>query len=848
MKNIACALLIFMLVHGAVYAQESALKQNLRQVIATINNRNDSSAIEKLYLQTDKPSYLLGDTLWFKAYLFDATTLNYAAKSGMMYVEIANDSNVLIKRIMMPVYSGLMFGNIAIDQDLPQGDYVLRAYTSWMLNFGLQTIFTRRIYIGSIADQGEPKLKIPLISNRPEQIDLQFMAEGGSFIVAIESHMAFKALNEDGKAAQVSGRIFDSKGREVTRFHSNSLGIGAVNFRPEGNEFYSARMDLPDGSFKTYPLPLVKTSGMTLQVNNPFESDSCEVVISGTPDYILGRSYYLIGLCRGRAYYSASFGLKGGSIKRKIDKKLFPSGIAHFVLMTSDKKVLNERIIYVDHNDHLSIRLTANKLFYGQRDSVLIDLMVADKEGKPLQGNFSLAVTDDGQVKTDSLKGSTIGIEVLLTSNLKGEVESPGYYVGASKNVEKWKNLDLLLLSQGWISYGYEEAFKPAKVLKYSAEPEFVVKGRILNLFNKPVANLGVSLFSKKPMLILDTVTNAAGVFNFKGIFPVDTARFFVQARNKKGKNNVNVAIEMDEFKPPVFTAMMSPSTRWHLNIDTASLMLARHRISLQKEYDRVTGKTNMLNEVVISQKKIVKGSENLNGAGNADQVINQLELDKAGKMNLEELMTKYIKGFMKRPDMVKRADKSGTDHAVGALNYFVNEKQVALVVDGMDIEFWRPEGVTPGDNIKNYLQYFDAEDIIGIEVMTTGKYQVSYSFRFNGGSVTPWNYAFIEVTTRTGKGPLIKKKMGTYLYKPMPFSLPKLFYAPKYHSASKADGSDIRSTIFWEPNIVTDKDGKAQLSFYTADNPGAYTLIIEGADMQGRLGSQQGKLMVKKQ
>jgi len=95
--------------------------------------------------------------------------------------------------------------------------------------------------------------------------------------------------------------------------------------------------------------------------------------------------------------------------------------------------------------------------------------------------------------------------------------------------------------------------------------------------------------------------------------------------------------------------------------------------------------------------------------------------------------------------------------------------------------------------------------------------------------------------------GPFVKKAMGTYLYKPLAFTLPKKFYTPKYKPESKADMTDIRSTVYWDPNIITDKDGKASISFYTADIPGTYSVIIEGSDMAGNLGSERTVIAVEK-
>jgi hypothetical protein len=60
------------------------------------------------------------------------------------------------------------------------------------------------------------------------------------------------------------------------------------------------------------------------------------------------------------------------------------------------------------------------------------------------------------------------------------------------------------------------------------------------------------------------------------------------------------------------------------------------------------------------------------------------------------------------------------------------------------------------------------------------------------------------------------------------------------------APGSDLRSTIYWAPNVVTDEAGRASLSFYSADKPGTYNVIIEGTDLNGNVGCYRQKIKIK--
>lgn len=72
---------------------------------------------------------------------------------------------------------------------------------------------------------------------------------------------------------------------------------------------------------------------------------------------------------------------------------------------------------------------------------------------------------------------------------------------------------------------------------------------------------------------------------------------------------------------------------------------------------------------------------------------------------------------------------------------------------------------------------------------------------------------------------------------------MPKQFYRPRNLSKQKDSTTDARSTIHWEPNVITDTNGKAIISFYSSDKAGAYTVTIEGADMNRGVGSILKKL-----
>lgn len=882
----------------------------LSKIAAVSDSLTKKAAIEKLYLQFDKPYYALNDTLWFKAYLLNATYLLPSAKSGFIYADIMNDSSKVVTHYKFPAGDGVAWGNISLsDKDFTSGTYTLHAYTSWMRNYGDEHFFTKQFYVsnagesnllvssstsmskqdgldvvntkllfsdmnktpyavkalqmqvlsgakvlhknklstgvdgvldvkfpspkdaGNLAlvatsEQKDKKAIIPVLLNRPENTDVQFLPEGGSLVAGLPAHIGFKAISEDGRGADVSGVIINQDQKQVAEIRSVHDGMGSFDIPVKAGESYAAKISLAGVVVKTVALPAVKTSGTVLNIRELSESDSLEVAAGASADVAAaGDSYLLSGSARGIVCYAAVVSFRGGNLfTKRISKNLFPAGIAHFTLMTTGQQPLNERIVFISKDENLNISLHTNKPVYATRDSIGLKIKITDSNGKPVTGSYSLAVTDDGQVKSDSLNDENILSRFLLTTDLKGYVEHPGYYF-SSKGAGVHKALDDLLLTQGWVSYDMKQP------VKFEAETQSIVSGRITNVFNKPVKGSKVLLFSKLPEIIKDTLSNSDGRFRFAGFPRIDTPFFIVQAVNKNGKSfNVNVTI--DEIVPPDFRTDDRPAIApWYVNSDSTLLNYAKtNKAARGQEFAPDGG--HILKEVKITAKKVIKDSQNLNGPGNADLVLDEKELEHQNKKTFYDILTEKVQGF-------------NFHYVLDSLICFVGTRSVKFIIDGMDIDSTiRP--TMSGQERRNYLMQHTAEDIKGIEFITSEKYSSDYYRRYCL-LCSPGSVVFIEITTRYGKGPIFGNTPGVYVYKPMPVSWPKQFYKPKYNIKDNSKPlPDLRSTIAWEPNVMMNENGEATVWFYSAGKPSTYAIMMEGTDLNGGFGRVVKKIKVE--
>ncbi|MES2426458.1 MAG: carboxypeptidase regulatory-like domain-containing protein [Bacteroidota bacterium] len=918
--------------------------KNLSFITAPLDSLNKRLPVEKVYLHTDKPYYNIGDTLWFKSYLLDRVNLTASHLSGLLYVELDNDSTEMVRRISIPIKDGMGWAQIPLPKTIfHEGGYTLRAYTNWMQNFGEDYVFSQRFYLGvptteawlvkssSVINRVEDKdqlqvdikinradkiyspvalrkvkvklyegryfiaeqtlmtgidgslkfterlkekkdgrniraqimslesadrgkvVQVPLIIRRNQNIDLQFLPEGGKLVAGLSSVVGFKALAEDGKGTPVAGSVLDSKGNTVVSFAAIHNGMGSLEFVPKANEVYTAKIEQPKGAIKTYPLPVVNPVGTVLHIDNRESSEELVVSLSGLNSLAVDSACYLIGTSRGVIYYSQKVEPNQSNIT--VSKKLFPSGIAKFTLFKG-KRPLNERAVFIDNHDQLSISIKPNKTAYQKRDSVSLSIEVKDKSGSPVQGNFSLAVTDDSQVKPDSLNNNGIATSLLLNSELKGHIESPGYYINR-KDKQAWQALDNLLLTQGWTGYDWKDVFSPAKPVKFEAEKEFKITGRVSNITNKPVANAPVLISSQKPQFVTTTTTDADGVYTFRHLPTIDSGSFFIQASNSKGKKLSFGNTSVNKFIPPaVPETLRDPVIPWYINTDSTQLNYVK-RVAAKADEENLKLTGNVLKQVNIKEKKIIPNSRNTYGAGNADLVYDEKDIKESGVQTLYDLLLQKVPGF--RVIGAQSLEFRGTYEEIPVMamgkNYAID-----LRIDGwpltVDVGVGIGYGTDPVEQLDNttaiitnvfkYNPYRSQtiDELREYKIAGLKGLEIAYSRKYtNRTKFVEFDWAKIDITTTNGAGWYRNYAPGTTTYRPLPIMYPQQFYSPKYNVAPKLIEPDYRSTLYWEPNIYTDHNGKAKVSFYTSDIKGKYTAIISGTDGNGWFGGAQVKL-----
>jgi hypothetical protein len=781
----------------------------LANIKRQLNKWTNEQPIEKVYLHLDKPYYAAGDDIWFKVYAVSGSEHRLSNISGVVNIELVDERDSVKRSVKLVLNHGTADGDFALPDTLNAGNYHIRAYTNYMLNAGSAYFFSQAVLIinpivaakRAIANQQPPSGKI----------DVQFFPEGGDLVDGIKAKVAFKAVAPNGLGIDVAGRVTDDKGKLVASFGTSHAGMGVFEMTPSASATYQAEVSYADGS-ATFALPKVMATGYGLNIIDD-GAGKLRVKVSKYPSWLLSSSsgliqqLTLVAQSAGKIYYTAK--TKAGEAVNSfvVPKSTFPSGIAQFTLFTPKGAPLNERLVFINNHDQLNLTLNTDRGTYAPRQKVRIILDAQNKDRQPAAGNFSVSVTDETKVPVNEDTENNILASLLLTSDLRGYVENPAYYFNRPE-AETRADLDALMLTQGYHRFEWKQIlnneFTPGQ---YLPENSLRVSGRVLTTAGKPVVHGTVKLFDLDSIQFTrDTVTDENGRFAFNNLSFDDSIRLIIQARTSKNKRDVD--IKMDKLQPES-TSGSSPV----FSIETDSILSVYAQNSKQfYNEQRKFGLGNhviSLQEVIIREKKdVARYSANLNGAGNADQIIQGKELWALGCGHIADCLEGRLVGVIFR---------NGVPYSTRDLY-----RPMQVIVDGVYTD--------PG-----FINSLNYADIQSIEILRSGEYTSIYGGMGGSG-------VFLVTTRRGGENdypdPIYGRGITTYY--PKGYYKARQFYSPRYDNPkTNKKLADLRTTIFWQPSLVTEKDGKASFEFFNAGSKGTYRVVVEGIDNNGNLGRQ---------
>ncbi|MDO7172215.1 hypothetical protein [Mariniflexile sp. AS56] len=133
---------------------------------------------EKIYLQLSSTIFTTDNTIWFKAIVADFAHLPTKI-SSVLHVELIDFDKRIIDKKLLKLEYGRAASFFDLDEELPPGRYMVRAYTQWNKNF--DNAFISQTYIDiyaakKVSESEEAIRNITLTETTPNQFELSAKA------------------------------------------------------------------------------------------------------------------------------------------------------------------------------------------------------------------------------------------------------------------------------------------------------------------------------------------------------------------------------------------------------------------------------------------------------------------------------------------------------------------------------------------------------------------------------------------------------------------------------------------------------------------------------------------------
>jgi hypothetical protein len=790
MKNNFNKITMMLLISALSMFWLSVKAQVIQDVQNSFNQYKQSALQEKVFVHTDKTTYLPGEILWFKIYCVDGNDHKPLNLSKVVYVDVLDNSQNTIIQAKVAIKNGVGNGSLYIPVTVSNGNYKFRAYTNWMKNFSPDFYFEKMVTFVN-------PLKSPEGSIKPADAayDVQFFPEGGNLVAGIESKVAFKAVNQNGKGVELRGAVIDQHNDTVTRFRSLKFGMGSFLLTPVAGNSYKAVVKIANTIPVTKDLPAVNAQGYVVKLTND-ASGQLNVTVSNAGS--ANENVYLFVHTRQVIKAAESAILTNGTASFKIDKNILGDGISHITIFNSAKQPVCERLYFKRPTQQLFITAGSDQQQYDVRKKVTVNIAAKDKADKPLETEMSMAV-----YRTDSLQGidqSEIFSYLWLGSELKGNIESAGYYL-KNVNAETDEALDNLMLTQGWRRFQWSKVLdnKPAE---FSFLPEYyghIISAKVVNS---------------------ESGTPAKGVVTYLGV-PGRRVQLYASLSDSLGRTNY---FTKDFYGPNEIIAQTNQLVDSTYRIDISTPFSDQYSKTTYPKYSFNEGMVASLKEhslgvqvANIYSGKFLKRYHDAIVDSNAyyGKPSNTYKLDDFTRFTtMEEDLREYVK-----EDNIINSRGKFHIKVITSIGFLDGEDPMVLV-DGIPV--------------------FNLNKVFAIDPLKVKKLEVMAQRYYYGPTEQNGIFSF---TTYKGDLGGVELDPRAIVVDYEGLQLQREFYSPVYDTQNQAASRipDYRNLLYWTPTI-NDKG----VSFYTSDQHGKYIGVIQGITANGDAASQYFTFEVK--
>lgn len=681
--------------------------------------------------------------------------------------------------------------------------------------------------------QGNKYERFLPVTTDKEPFNVSLYPEGGYLIDGNSCRVAFKALGASGNAVDISLRIHDESGDSITSSSTSSGGMGIFELVPKNGKRYFAHCTNRYGMTHIIALPASRNELYGLRVTT---SDSAFHIHLQVPASSIPQPLYLIAHVRGAIVSSLLW--KDPKTDIILDKNSFPAGIVQFLLLDQRLNALSERLAFSKNYHMGNCRITTDKAQYGSREPVTVNLSVTDSDDTPIQGYFSVSVTDDETISPDTCH--TIQSSLLLTTELKGNIPEPASWLAEGNE----QALDLLMMTHGWRRYSIPATLKgeyqapqvkPERSMciegkTYTRRPFFGHFRHISDIHAVIITGIGNAAGYREL-----TMTDSVGRFKFSRLDIAENSGFRILVRQTKGKVTDSLSIIPKKFPQPYHSFPQTPLPESVFSMVESNELAGIRRIGYRhyllrevevkspywgtSDYHTLTEKdAGLTNEMPQLLKKL-----GLNIVMRDDSTYSFFYRDDSTPVAI------FLDNYQCTPynfiEWLHPGDLRELTFVADADRNYINE-MLKGTREWSTMLFGEHERK---DLCEQLLGIHRTKNKIPVLNATTKPDFDSRCFGFNSGMyMPPWIYGKTQLTVY-----------------PLGYQLPVEFYSPQYDTAHKKESlmPDLRTTLFWKPDIKTDANGQATFTFYTSDHSGKLSIIVEGITDKGEMIREMKKI-----
>ena len=723
------------------------------------------------------------------------------------------------------------------------GYYEVRAYTRWMLAFSEPQYFSRTFPIYQLTNSDKLERSIttyelsPSMENRPletkEKLSVRFFPEGGQLVEGVTSQVAFKAESKDEGNIELSGTIYTKEGAEISSFETLHDGMGHFKYTPSAQpavakvDFQGKKYELtlPQALPNGYVLSTVNNAGALLvkvSCNAATPQDTLAVFISH----------------QGRPYVHQLISCRADTPQEFIlPTRKLPAGVLQVSLINRAGNTLCERFVFSNPRAPLQLSAEGLKEVYTPYAPIRCELQVKNAKGEPISGDVSVSIRD--AVRSDYLEyDNNIFTDLLLTSDLKGYIHQPGYYF-ASPSPRKQTELDILLIVHGWRKYDMSQAISTAPFTPLQLpEAQLVLNGQVKStILKNKLKDIALSVIVKKDDQFITggTVTDENGRFTI----PVEdfegTTEAVIQTRKVGKERNKDASFLIDRNFSPAPRAYGYKELHPEWKDLTHWQQKAENFDSLYMDSIRKVEGLYVLDEVEIKSKRR-KGNymatkineKSIDAYYDVRRSVDLLRDNGKIVTTIPELMEKLSPQF----DWDRSNDKlTYRQKPICYImdNHILSETETQMMlteVDGLaSIIISKGTGGIDDEIIQN-TKMSEVTDSTGVDISKLDKYSVFYLIPLPRRDVLNKSQTAVLGTRQT----VIQGYTHALEY-----------YSPAYPTKELyMDKVDKRRTLYWNPSVRTDENGKAVIECY--NNQYSTPVIIQAETMSkdGQIGSMK--------